>query len=110
MEISERPKDIREQNKLWKERTLKEECLIALRTQDKRDLWYVDSGCSEHMAGDKDKFLNLKKQKCRVTFGDDASSNFIGKDTMNVGKNKAKNVLLVENMKPSILSASQAYD
>ena len=38
MEISERPKDIREQKKLWKERTLKEECLIASRTQDKIDL------------------------------------------------------------------------
>ena len=51
MEISERPKDNREQKKLWKERTLKEECLISLRTQDKGDLWYVDSGCSKHMKG-----------------------------------------------------------
>jgi len=110
MEISERQKDIREKKKLWKERTLKEECLIALRTQDKGDLWYVDSGCSKHMTGDKDKFLNLKKQKGRVTFGDNASGNIIGKGTVNVGKKKAKNVLLVENMKPSLLSVSQTCD
>ena len=37
-EISKKPKDIREQKKLWKERTSKEECLIALRTQHKGDL------------------------------------------------------------------------
>ena len=29
---------------------------------------------------------------------------------MNVGKDKAKNVLLVENMKPSLLSVSQTCD
>ena len=29
---------------------------------------------------------------------------------MNVGKDKAKNVLLVENMKPSLLSVIQIYD
>ena len=29
---------------------------------------------------------------------------------MNVGKDKAKNVLLVENMKPSLLSVSQSCD
>ena len=29
---------------------------------------------------------------------------------MNVGKAKAKNVLLVENMKPSLLSVIQTYD
>ena len=41
------------------------------------------------MIGDKDKFLNLKKQKGRVTFGDNASGNIIGKGTVNVGKDKA---------------------
>ena len=32
MEVSERPKDIREQKKLWKERTLKYECMTTLKT------------------------------------------------------------------------------
>ena len=35
MEISERSKHVREKKKLWKERTLKEECLTTLKTQDK---------------------------------------------------------------------------
>ena len=38
MEILERPKDIREQKKLWKKRTLKEEGLTTLKTQDKEHL------------------------------------------------------------------------
>ena len=98
MEISEKPKFIREQKKLWKEKTSEEECLISFKAQDKEDPWYVDSGCSKHVTGNKDKFLSLKKQKGKVTFGDDASGNIIGKGTVNLGKDKAKNVLLVENL------------
>ena len=62
------------------------------------------------MTGDKDTFLNLKKHKGRVAFGDNALGNILRKGTVNVGKAKAKNVLLVENMKPSLLSVSQTYD
>ena len=62
------------------------------------------------MTGNKDKFLKLKKQKGIVTFGDNASSNILGKGTMNLGKDKAKNVFLVENMKPSLLSVIQTCD
>ena len=43
MEVLEIPNDIIEQKKLWKERTLKEECLTTLKTQDKENIWCVDS-------------------------------------------------------------------
>ena len=89
MEVSEKPKFIKEQKKLWKEKTSKEECLIALKVQDKGDIWYVDNGCSKHMTGDKDKFLNFKKHKGKVTFGDNASCNILGKGTVNLEKDKA---------------------
>jgi hypothetical protein len=36
MEVSEQPKFIREKKKLWKEKTSKRECLIALKAQDKK--------------------------------------------------------------------------
>ena len=49
MEVSEGPKFIREQKKLWKRKTLEEESIIALKVQNEEDLWYVDSGCSKHM-------------------------------------------------------------
>jgi hypothetical protein len=35
IEVSEKPRFIREQKKLWKEKTSKKECLIALKGQDK---------------------------------------------------------------------------
>ena len=62
------------------------------------------------MKGDKDKFLNLTKHKGKVTFGKNALGNTLGKGTVNVGKAKAKNVLLVENLKPILLNVSQTYD
>jgi hypothetical protein len=58
------------------------------------------------MTGNKDMFFILKKQKGKVTFGDNASSNILGKCTVSLGKDKAKNVLLVEKLKPILLSVS----
>ena len=52
------------------------------------------------MTGDINKFKTLKKQNGKVTFGDNASGNILGKGTVSIGKDKAKNVLLVENLKP----------
>jgi hypothetical protein len=62
------------------------------------------------MTCNKDNFLNLKKQKGKFTFGDNASGNILGKDTMSLGKDKAKDVLLVEKLKPSLLSVIQTCD
>ena len=62
------------------------------------------------MTGKKNKFESLKKQKGKVTFGDNASRNILGKGTVSLGKDKAKNVLLVENLKPSLLSVSKTCD
>jgi transposase InsO family protein len=73
----------------------------------------LTSGCSKHMTGDQDKFLSLKrKEKGRVTFGDNVSAKILGKGTISLGNNRAKaeNVLLVENMKPNLLSVSQTCD
>ena len=79
----------------------------------KRSQWYVDIGCSKHMTRDQNKFLSLKKEKKgNVTFGDDVCAKILGKGTMSLGndKIKAKNVLLVENLKPNLLSVSQTCD
>jgi hypothetical protein len=62
------------------------------------------------MTGNKDKFLNLKKQKGKVTFGDNASGNILRKGTVSLGKYKAKDVFLFEKLKPSLLSVIQTYD
>jgi hypothetical protein len=62
------------------------------------------------MTGNKDKFLDLKKQKGKVTFGDNASSNILGKGTVSLGKDKSRNVLLVDKLNPILLSVSQTCD
>jgi hypothetical protein len=54
--------------------------------------------------------LNLNKQKGKVTYGDNASGNILGKGTVNLGKKKAKDVLLVEKLKSSLLSVNQTCD
>ena len=65
------------------------------------------------MTGDQRKFLKLKKKgKGKVTFGDNMSAKILGKGTVSLGNNKTKeeDVLLVENIKPNLLSVSQTCD
>jgi hypothetical protein len=40
-----------------------EECTFTLQDKQKKRGWYVDNGCSKHMAGDRDKFLTLRKER-----------------------------------------------
>jgi hypothetical protein len=100
--------------KVWKKKQVdKMECKVALYEKNKGCQWYIDSGCSKHMTRDQSKFLKLtKKEKGKVTFGDNVSANILGKNTVNLGNNKdkAENVLLVENIKPNLLSVSQTCD
>jgi hypothetical protein len=90
-----------------------EECTLSLQAKKKKHGWYVDSGCSKHMTGDRDKFLTLRKERDGlVSIGNDDSTKIIRKCTVRIGnKNtKAENVLLVEDMKHNLLSVSQMCD
>jgi hypothetical protein len=40
-----------------------EECNLSLQAQHKKRGWYVDSGCSKHMTGDKDKVFDIEEGK-----------------------------------------------
>jgi hypothetical protein len=56
---------IGEQHRTWKRKQeyLKvEECGFALQAQNRRNHWYIDSGCSKHMTGGKNVFVTLKKE------------------------------------------------
>ena len=112
-EIKHTPK---EQQGIWKRKQGEfkvEECGLALQAQSRNSQWYIDSGCSKHMTGDKHRFVKLKKEKeGSITFGNNNSTKIIGKDTINLGSNDlvAENVLLVENMKHNLLSVSQMCD
>ena len=84
-----------------------------LSVQRQKGLWYIDSGCSKHMTGDKSKFLSLRKHKSgNVTFGNDALEIIRGKGLvrLNSGKGKAQDVLFVDGLKHNLLSVSQVCD
>ncbi|XP_056690133.1 uncharacterized protein [Spinacia oleracea] len=74
--------------------------------------WYLDSGCSKYMIGDRNRFLSLTTYEGgTVTFGDNKKGNIIG--IGKVGKSKSHsidNVFLVEGLGHSLLSISQFCD
>ena len=85
--------------------------MIALCATESQNLWHLYSGCSKHMTGDPSKFITLKDNKGKFSFGYSLSSKIISKGTVVVNsKIKAENVLLVENLKPNLLSVSQTCD
>ena len=58
--------------KIWKKKE-DDKCRLVLSAQRQNNLWYIDSGCSKHITGDKSKFLTLSESKSgNVTFGNDA--------------------------------------
>jgi hypothetical protein len=107
---------VKEPSRIWKRKKDKlniKECSISLQAQSKKVIGTIDNGCSNHMTGDKDNFLTLKKERDgSVSFGNDNSAKIIGKGIVNLGSKDAmvENVLLVENMKHNMLSVSQMCD
>ena len=85
-------------------------CLKSLQSKEKK--WYLDSGCSRHMTGNKLWFRNLKpKDGGLVKFADGIKSKVIG--IGNVGKNDSNlinDVMLVEGLTHNLLSISQFCD
>ncbi|XP_039689400.1 uncharacterized protein [Medicago truncatula] len=65
-----------------------QECLITV----KKKPWYLDSGCSRHMTGDKQSFLSFtKKEGGLVTFGNNEKSRIKGIGVIdNLGKFDSK--------------------
>jgi hypothetical protein len=63
----------------------------VLSAQRKKNPWYIDSGCSKHMMGDKSKFMSLSERKSgNVTFGNDAPSKIKGKGMVILSNGKGK--------------------
>jgi len=45
--------------------------------------WYLDSGYSKHMTGDKSKFLSISfKQEGHVTYGDNNKERILGRGSI----------------------------
>ena len=75
-------------------------------------LWYLDSGCSRHMTGDRFLFKVFKSKKGgNVTLGDGSKSQIKGKGIISLlGLPDIANVLYVEGLRVNLLSISQICD
>ena len=75
-------------------------------------LWYLNSGCSCHMTGDKSLFKSLKeKVGDYVTFGDGSHAQVLGKGIVEIlGLPLLKDVLYIKGLKANLLSITQIYD
>ena len=75
-------------------------------------LWYLDSGCSRHMIGDKSLFKSLKeKVSDYVTFGDGSHAQVCDKGTVEIpGLPLLKDVLYIKGLKVNLLNITQICD
>ena len=71
-------------------------------------LWYLDSGCSRHMTGDRSLFKVFESKKGgNVTFGDGSKSQIKGKGTTSLPRlPDITNVLYVEGLRVNLLSTN----
>ena len=75
-------------------------------------LWYLDSGCSRHMTGDKSLFKSLKeKVGDYVTFGDGRNAQVLGKGIVEIPRLPLlKDVFYIKGLKANLLSITQICD
>ena len=83
-------------------------CYTALTALKARDscLWYLDSGCSRHMTGNKGLFKTLFEGKIEtVTFGDGSKSVIKGIETVDIPRVASfEDVWYVDGLKANLLS------
>lgn len=84
---------------------------VALKAKDDF-VWYLDSGCSRHMCGDKMLFISLEDYKVgSITFGDGGKASILGKGIVEFpGFLSFEDVLYVIELKVNLLSISQICD
>ncbi|KAJ0795822.1 putative RNA-directed DNA polymerase [Helianthus annuus] len=78
----------------------------------KNNCWYLDSGCSNHMTGDKSLFITLNESERReVRTGDDKKLEVLGSGDAAISikgtEKRVPNVFYVEGLKHNLLSVGQ---
>ncbi|XP_050383487.1 uncharacterized protein LOC126800215 [Argentina anserina] len=94
---------------------IKATCNVAITALSARqeDTWYIDSGCSRHMCGNKHWFSDLEESGVTgaVTFGDGKKAKIRGKCSIrSQDLNCLNNVLYVEGLSNNLISVSQLAD
>lgn len=84
--------------------------------ETKKNLWYLDTGCSNHMCGDKSAFSTLDESyQDNVKFGDNSKVSVMGKGDVSIQTKEGitqtiSNVLLVPDLKTNLLSIGQLQE
>ncbi|PNY01730.1 copia-type polyprotein, partial [Trifolium pratense] len=91
-----------------------EEMLLMAKTNDdaKSENWFLDSGCSYHMAGNKDWFYDFDENyRDSVKLGDDSRMNVMGKGNVKLSINGRVHILtdvyFIPGLKTNLLSIGQ---
>ncbi|XP_052627483.1 uncharacterized protein LOC128134103 [Lactuca sativa] len=76
------------------------------------DTWYIDSGCSKHMTGNRNYLRDFKPIQTNqdVTFGNNMKAKIKGYGNITNGNFKIKKVSFVDDLKHSLISVSQLCD
>lgn len=89
-------------------------CYVKEETQP--NMWYLDTGCSNHMCGDKKTFSDLDESfRNIVKFGENSTVSIMGKGRVTIqtkGKSShtISNVLFVLDLKTDLLSVGQLQE
>ncbi|KAD5508293.1 hypothetical protein E3N88_15996 [Mikania micrantha] len=89
--------------------------IFSMQETTKNDIWYLDSGCSNHMTGIEESFVSLDKSvKKEVRTGDDKKLSVLGNGNVSVEiKNEKKiipDVHYVSGLKHNLLSIGQLLE
>ncbi|KAL8118058.1 hypothetical protein AgCh_015817 [Apium graveolens] len=78
---------------------------------NRRNLWYLDSGCSRHMTGDSTLLTEFEERAGpSITFGDDNKGYTVGYGLISKDNVIIEEVALVDGLKHNLLSISQLCD
>ncbi|KAI3697732.1 hypothetical protein L6452_30829 [Arctium lappa] len=95
------------------EKVIKAEKLTKVKntTKGSKGIWYLNSGCSRHMTGQKDLLTEYKEEKGpSVTFGGNGKGYTRGFGVLNNGTTTFRRVAYVDGLKHNLLSISQLCD
>ncbi|XP_059654574.1 uncharacterized protein LOC132301327 [Cornus florida] len=90
--------------------------ICRAKEETNKNLWYLDTGCSNHMCGDKSTFSDLDESfRDDVKFGDNSKVSVMGKgkvaiQTKGNSIHTISNVLFVPDLKTNLLSVGQLQE